>query len=1045
MAQENVVIAYLADISDIKRSVTQISTINKQLAIKMGADFSKGFSVISSELKKIQFNKQFKVKVEGEKGFKKLTGTISTFEKVIKTADGQVFKFTETIGKSGKTTKTLATSINKVAVAQSKLGAVTNQTATKFSNLTNVNSTFTKQLKGFGNVTKLVGTSLNQLSDNGSKVSKIFQTVNGKFVQLTQTTTRLPSGVNKVTRSIKQLSKAQAQNARTIEGNNKPTKNFASNLKSLAGRALLTIPVWFALRSSISGVFRTIRDGLKNLAEFDRALQKLSRNLEATSTNLAGDFAKVQKVISEFSLKTGKSVVEITNSIQKFATVGFDLETSIAGGLNATKLAITLFGEAEETAQAFARSMRVLTEDMTDSKEISLTIAKAMALTDKLWQTNAFEVSEFSSNLTKFAGTAKIANLSIEDTLALLATLSTAGLDNRAGRLLRSTLLRALADIPKIVKGLDLDFDPDNQSTIVFIEKLIGKLKELRVTGNVPAELASTLGELFTIRGTEVLAGLVALEKTLKTNLALKPDLEDFEKTFEGQLIQVNRLVERHKNLNKEMGKAFVTGILGAGNYQKALQGLVSVQEKLIDDTELLGTRIRNTFLVVGAGAVGALIAKIGFLFKLLKNPITIAIGLVITAGEIATRSEQLRKDIEKNLKFTTDVGGKLADQINKGIRGKLDAKSIETLIFVLENLGKKAGDSLGVDDGSVERLLKTFKEIREVNREIAIEQEKATSEIKKQEIADKKKLEIAEIVLENQLELLKARGANESQIIKATQAIRDQLGLQVDDLQLLKEKLSLEKAINDEKRLENKLISDTSQKLAEIGRTEGVDIASKIGDVLSGETDFGLFERIGGRPLEVFKEKFNDIFQQQQDIKFLDTKGFNIPLELADQTTVRGDQGRIRTLASLEQSRAESFIKGLNKSSIEINANSGTIKENTEALKQLKIQFERTSKILGEDIVTARQGGIPRNLELREQNIQAVQARAVPQTIQPVNPQSIDFNITIDGQNLNLTFTTKEEARTILTNVLSDESTIDRIVNSLKFKEAVVEEIEEF
>ena len=135
MALENVVIAYIADISEIKRAVTQISTINKQLAVKMGVDFSKGFKVISSELKKIQFNKQFKIKVEGETGLKKVRGTISTFERTIKTTDGALFKFTETIGKSSKGSVTLASSISKVAVAQSKLIGKSSQLTTNLKNL----------------------------------------------------------------------------------------------------------------------------------------------------------------------------------------------------------------------------------------------------------------------------------------------------------------------------------------------------------------------------------------------------------------------------------------------------------------------------------------------------------------------------------------------------------------------------------------------------------------------------------------------------------------------------------------------------------------------------------------------------------------------------------------------------------------------------------------------------------------------------------------------------------------------------------------------
>ena len=993
MALENVIIAYTADISDIKRQVTQITAINKQLAGSLSSDFSKGFSVINSQLKKVQFNKEFKIKIDDKK-FKKVRGTISTFEKTVQSADGQVFKFTETIGKSGTATVKLSSSINQVAIAQNKLIGTSSKLGTNFKNLNNVNSTFAKQLGTLGKATKLVGTTLNQVSDTGSKTTKVFELVNGKFAQLTQTTKRLPGGIQTVTRSIKQLSKAQAESANTIERNGKSTRGFTANLKTLVGRALLTIPVWFALRTSIQTVFRTIREGLTDLASFDRALQKLGRNLRATSNDFDSDFKKVEKTITDFSLKTGKSVEEVTNAIQKFATVGFDTETSIVGGLGATKLAITLFGNAEETAQAFARSLRVLTEGMDDNEEKQRAIAEALAFTDQLWQTNAFEVNEFSNNLTKFAGSAKIANLSIKETLTLLATLSTGGLGNTSGRLLTGTILRALKDIPKITQVLGLDFDPKTQSTNEFILELVNSLKKLVVTKNAPAELAEVLGEIFTIRSTKIIASLVALESTLKENLALVPDLNKFEETFEAQLKTVNRLVDRHKNLNKEIGKTFVTGLLGAGNYQKALEQIVKLQEILLGDTERIAGNIRNAFAIAGVTALALFQKQLLKILLLTANPIVVTAVIVFTAIDTASQIKRLADEaIQENEAFN-EVGKKFAEQINKGISGELDLRSLEALIHVLEGAGDGDFGAFSIAEGSVESLLSTLREIVDVEKTIAKETENIAEGTKKDELGRKKSLAIAEVVLENQLELLRARGANESQILKATQAIRDQLGLEADNLDVLKEKLAIERAITEERRLENNQISDTSQKLADIGRAEGVNIASRIGDVLSGAVDFDVFERIGGRSLEVFKDKFSDIFKQQQDIRFLDQKGFRIPLELADQNTVRGDAGRIRTSAQIEQRRSEAFIKSLSSSSTNVNSNTLAVRANTISIENLIRNFGQGEKLRGTDAQRLLDFKVPfTESPFPQSNQPTITRNAFPQS-----KSLLEISVSVDG-----------------------------------------------
>lgn len=995
MALENVVIAYTADISDIKQKVTQISSINRQLANKLGSDFSKGFNVISSELKKIQFDKEFKIKIS-DKEFKKVRGTISTFEKTVQTADGQLFKFTETVGKSGKNAVKLSSSINKVAQSQNKLIGASSKLSTNFSNLKNVNSSFSKQLGSMGQVSKLVGTSLNQLSDDGSKVSKIFETTNGKFVQLTQTTKRLPNGVQNVTRSLKQLSKAQAQNANTIERNGKSTRGFTANLKTLVGRALLTIPVWFALRSAISGVFRTIRNGLKDLVLFDRALQKLRRNMEATSTDLEADFERIEKVITSFSLKTGKSTEAITNAIQKFATVGFDLETSLVGGIEATKLAITLFGDVEGTAQAFARSLRVLTEDIESAEEKQIAISEALALTDQLWQTNAFEINEFSQNLTKFAGTANIANLSIEDTLTLLATLSTGGLANRAGRLLRSTLLRALQNIEKVTRELDLDFDPKSQPTIQFILSLVARLKELRTAENIPVELASVLGELFTVRSTEVVASLVSLEKTLKENIALTPDVEKFNDTFERILKTTGSLAEQFTNINKEIGKAFVTGLTGGEDFNKFLQRLIPQLKDLRETAETVGFAV-NSFAQT-LKLVIELLDKFPNPFKSFKD--------VIVANK------QL-SDLQLKLIQITDKTAEFGDALQEGLSGKLEGRALKALIVEVEH---RLELEKGINVNLIKSLVVLKEQVQEEERINELKEEEETKE-EALAVAGRKRKEIAELVLKNELEILKNQGASASQLALVEQAGRKRLDIEKTIIGQLEDQLNKEKEINEEKRLRSQIGAE-SLKLFRIAQKEGKQEARIIGEVLSGQRDFDNFIRAGGKAVDIFKKQFADVFEQQQALRFFrgDTVpgqrglrgGADIPIS---EEAVRGVSARGLTL---EQRRAENLFKRIEGSG---QTNKDALNANTKAITDLSLSLDefdkailaRGGRISGEDVVT-------RNEISRLRNIEAVQRRAVPQTILPTASQAgtskIDLTINIDGKNLNLVGRTPEEIR---------------------------------
>lgn len=766
------------------------------------------------------------------------------------------------------------------------------------SEINRLNTQITKTLgREFANIQRIVGQSFERIKPLGEiefggkkgigqlrELGTVVQTADGRFKELTRTVTIFRG--KPVQSTITGLKDVTDQFRRTSVETEKASKSqvsFTENLTRLAKRAALTIPIWFALRNSIQAVFTTIRDGLGDIVEFDRSLQKLRRNLEATSSNVTRDFDRVKKEIIDFSLRSGQSVESVTNAIQKFATVGFGVEESLRGGIQATKLAVTLFGDAEETANAFARSLRVLTEDMKTSEERSKAISEAIALTDRLWQDNAFEVNEFSGNLEKFAGTARIANLSINETLALLATLSTGGLAGRAGRLLRSTFLRALTDVEGVVRDLELEFDPEKQSTVQLLFAIIDRLKELKTLEGVPADLASEIKKIFQIRGAEPIAALVALEGTLRRNLALIPDLKQFEDSFEGQTKQINRLVERFQNLNREIGKAFVTGLVGGEDFRDSLETIVEKLEEVQRAAEIFGRIVSRAFQI----------------------------------GIISAFSQVLLDDIQASLNASAEAAEETAqrivESINKGLRRNLDIPALRDLIIELETLG---ATRLGFDENTFNKTLIILRDILQKEKDITGEKEKQTKQSKEQQKFDRDRRTNAEIILNRQLEILRTRGALNSEIIKAENITRRSLNIESKKEDFIKRQLELEQSINEERRLQNDLSSD-AVKLFRIARDEGTEVAKSISEVLSGDRDFANFVRRGGRELEVFKKEFGDIFESQQAKRFFEgltvpglqglRGGTSIELSLEDQAKVFGAQiGQALRQAQAEFDRAE-------------------------------------------------------------------------------------------------------------------------------------------
>lgn len=297
--------------------------------------------------------------------------------------------------------------------------------------------------------------------------------------------------------------------------------------------------------------------------------------------------------------------------------------------------------------------------------------------------------------------------------------------------------------------------------------------------------------------------------------------------------------------------------------------------------------------------------------------------GLAGLSTELLNFEEQA-----KQIKFDTIVGQKLValktEALSTGqsiaqvldelasvkvsaIRFKIydkdDRKELDEIYQLFTKIADKVQKGINVPDPDFKKITKHLKnwnlltDAEQVNLEILLNQytdknellsneTKVREDIVKQIETEKKYAEdivldykkqqiINKVIVKDQLERMKVAGALNSEILKAEGYLIKQLGIEEKIESRLNRQLALEREKTKEQRLQGQLGSD-SIKLFEIAKSEGVDIAKKIGAVLSGDTSFTTFVRKGGKALEVFKDKFADIFKQKQAESFF--KGERVP-----------------------------------------------------------------------------------------------------------------------------------------------------------------------
>jgi len=844
-----------------------------------------------------------------------------------------------------------------------------------------LNTAMAKKLgSDFTKGTQVVKRELTKISES----VKPIKLASGKETNQIRTFTTVLKGANGQLSTVTQKTAGAGKNFKvlntTIKSGASGMRSFGANLKTLLSRALLTIPVWFALRQGIGAVFRTIKEGLKAIIDFDRALQKARRNLQGTADEIEKNFGVLRTEVTKLSIETGKSVEDITNAFQKFATVGFDFETSLAGANSATKLSILLFGDAQETATAFARSMRVLVDESENAQPASKQLAEIMALTSELWKTNAFELNELTQSLEKFAPVAKTAGFSAQETVKFLSALSTAGLrGGRAGRLLRTSMVRLVTSTDKLASSLGIKVNPEVDRTYdVFLRTLDALHKTRNEAGKVAPAFEKIVKSIFGLRSSDAIKGLIALRGNLQKVLGVTGDVSKFNKEFEEVNKTVFQLAKQFTNLNREIGKAFVTGLVGGDDFRDSLEQITEVQKDLLKTARVTGDAFNTLFTTINA------IRNIG------------GLGLFQLGGFVDDLIDDVDES-EKRIKEFNKTTQKEFEKLIKGINGQLNRSELESLLIEVETQIKIGS---GKFDISKEILTNAQKELRKLFDELEPVEPDVKVSIDNVELTTADQNKLIQNLIDDQLKRLKFEGATESQLLKIEDRLRRQHDVNDNILSQKQRQLDIERAINKEQK-ERITFSSDSAKLAEIAKNEGVATARAIGEVLSGQRDLNLFLRQGGERAEIMKNTFADFVKNEELKKFFEGKGASIQIEelpRRDFTPIRSE---------LEFSLAKARL-GL-----------------TESTDNNKIALEKnTESILS--LVKAYNAGV----ELRGTQAQ----RTVAGIVGEKQRQILDINVNVDG--IERSFSGSPEAIRKLAGHVSvavSKAVEDKLVNDLK------------
>ena len=444
-----------------------------------------------------------------------------------------------------------------------------------------------------GKATELLSHKVNaSLNTQGIAVNKVSSIWRDDFGRTFNTTYRQTG------KGIQALTANTVKFQKTVQKGGGIMGDFTRSLKRVA----VVVPIWFAFRQVFSTIFSTLSSGFKLWEAFDKAITKSTQVIHTETQSMGSAVAELTTRIRELSIDTGESMDKLAATFYRFGTVGLNFEDSMKGMESASRLAITTFGDANQIGRVLAQVYRLLGDNMDKAIPPHERMQVIGAQIFKLWKTNAFEIGELTNAFEKFLPTANAFNIGVSESLALLASLQTAGLKaGRAGRLLRTSLNKLVGNLDQVAGELGIYVNPALDNTFDILLKVLGAVKNLQQGGGDIERITNALGVFGGVRSREAGLALIALYDTLLKNLQdINPEnekyiklLDDQSKAHEDILETVGKQLDQFRNLRKLIGQSFVQGITGSEDFAKALSLVNQAIENNLDNIKAFGNVLK--------------------------------------------------------------------------------------------------------------------------------------------------------------------------------------------------------------------------------------------------------------------------------------------------------------------------------------------------------------------------------------------------------------------------------------------------------------------
>jgi len=650
---------------------------------------------------------------------------------------------------------------------------------------------------------------MKQLSGMEQQISQLGATSNSSGVFLDQygrTVENTGNLSDKSSGQIRKFGNVATDTGKKTKIAGKQTKTLGENFAFISKRALLTIPVWIALRTAIMGIIRVIGNAITAQLDLEEGLARLRTVTLGTASEIESGMEKSRKAIINMAAQTDRSFSDLAEAMYFLRTANLNTEESLAAFPHAMNVIVATGADVKNVIRAMAgtwNTMKHTLEDATSASEGFQEIADMLTYT---FATQDVEMKELTQSFSQFAPFSRGLGESFTEMVTTLGFLNTQMLRaGRTGRLTGRALLQLTQNSDKLAEIFGITFDPD--APIKFLDVIQQISNTMGENERITGRQADALREVFQMRGMVAVSLLIGKMDELNEAIAMAEKYGDnfAEKLKEIRMETVRAQWKRFNNILASVTNEFIhqvsagesvatimadindgldNSIDSAGEAGKAFRRmLVTLDEfdkMIIEDREwALGPQLGDR--ADGIAAIFEHIKARIFPHLTLKkifsdeNVISVSrkIGSIVGLTQLWDKNQERvnkrmkeqnielkkqKEEKEKILGIATNL--EVTEENRMAIQG-LEEKTLETHLSLLES---KGATNLEIAKAQEDYVKNLAKEGRIADNGIA--QATARHDVLKAQYEMQK--ELKENILSDQINLLKAQGHTELEILDA-------------------------------------------------------------------------------------------------------------------------------------------------------------------------------------------------------------------------------------------------------------------------------------